>query len=215
MKDLIIVGAGEGEIIKLVNKINSIKKEWNIIGFTDKKPELWGKELLGFPILGDVDVIKTFPNVFVIVNVSSKPSLRKKAYESARRYTTRFATLISPDVDTSYCTIGEGVVIHDGVKLGVNVIIGDHSIIWRGVTIGHDTKIGRFCVINPSAAISGRVTIGDETLVGTGANIIQDIHIGKNVTIAMGSSVFNNIESNVTYMMEVRRVIWKKDTKSK
>lgn len=200
LKDLIIIGAGNADIVKLIDQINSIKYKWNIIGFTEVRKELIGKEILGYPVLGKDEIIIKYPYAWVTVNIAKTASLRKNIVKKISTYSQKFATLIHPDIDVSYTDIGDGVTIFEGVRLGTNVKIGNFTQIHFNTSIGHDVLIGKYSVINPGASISGKVVIGEEVLVGTGAKIIQGVTIGQGSTIAIGAVVCRSVSSNVTYI---------------
>ena len=60
MKDLILVGAsGYGrEIYDMIERINDRKHVYNVIGFIDDNPEIWGTKINTVPVLGGVEYVK-------------------------------------------------------------------------------------------------------------------------------------------------------------
>ena len=57
MKDIVIIGAGGfgREVAWLIEDINKVKSEWNLIGFVDDNPEIYGKKINGYDVVGNVD----------------------------------------------------------------------------------------------------------------------------------------------------------------
>lgn len=88
------------------------------------------------------------------------------------------------------CTIMDGVVISNNVKIGLCCLINVNTF------IAHDAVIGNYADIAPNVTISGNCNVGDFTAIGTGAIILPNITIGKNVIIGAGSVVKNNIPDN-------------------
>ena len=109
-------------------------------------------------------------------------------------------TLIHPTVtfDLDTCRIGKGCFLAPGVRLTVNVELGDFALLNQNVTVGHEAKVGSGVVINPGANISGGVVLGDETLVGTGAQVLQYLKVGQKGIIGAGAVVNKHVDANTT-----------------
>jgi len=109
-------------------------------------------------------------------------------------------TLIHPTVtcDSDTCRIGKGGFLAPGVRLTVNVEIGDFSLLNQNVTVGHEAKVGSGVVINPGANISGGVVLGNGTLIGTGAQVLQYLKVGDNSVVGAGAVVSKDVPPNVT-----------------
>ncbi|RCJ32907.1 serine O-acetyltransferase [Nostoc minutum NIES-26] len=86
--------------------------------------------------------------------------------------------------------IGKGVFIDHGmgVVIGETAIVGDHALIYQGVTLGGTGKE------------SGKrhPTLGSHVVVGAGAKVLGNIQIGDRVRIGAGSVVLRNVPSNTT-----------------
>ena len=87
-------------------------------------------------------------------------------------------------------TIGKSFFIDHatGVVIGETAIIGDHVIVYQGVTLGgvSSTKGKR------------HPTIGNNVVIGTGAIVLGNITIGNNVRIGAGSVVLKDIPDDST-----------------
>ena len=86
--------------------------------------------------------------------------------------------------------IGQGVFIDHGmgVVIGETAIVGDHALIYQGVTLGGTGKE------------SGKrhPTLGSHVVVGAGAKVLGNIQIGDRVRIGAGSVVLRDVPSNTT-----------------
>lgn len=96
--------------------------------------------------------------------------------------------------------IGEGSFIGAYSLLTTNIDLGKHSILNRGVHIGHDCKIDDFFSAMPGSIVSGNVTIGKKFYLGTNSSVREKIKICNNVVIGLNSGVVNNITQEGTYV---------------
>ena len=75
-----------------------------------------------------------------------------------------------------------------GIVIGETTVIGDHVMIYQGVTLGGvSTSKGK-----------RHPTIGNNVVVGTGAIILGNITIGNNVRVGAGSVVLKDIPDDCT-----------------
>ncbi|MDO4198869.1 MAG: NeuD/PglB/VioB family sugar acetyltransferase [Erysipelotrichaceae bacterium] len=196
MKDLIIMGAGDlsKDVCWLVERINDNRKEWNLLGFTEISEE---KEFMGYPILGDDNVVSDYPNAWVICAVANQ-KLRNKIYDNLPEG-TKVATLIDP-----IAMIHKSAVIEEGSMVFANSLVGVGAHLSKGVVVlynsyvNHDCEVGKCVTIYPSATISGKSVIGDYAEIGTGVSIIQHKKICEGATIGAGAVVFTNIKDTGT-----------------
>ena len=75
-----------------------------------------------------------------------------------------------------------------GVVIGETAIIGDHVIVYQGVTLGGVS----------SSKGKRHPTIGNNVVIGTGAIVLGNINIGNNVRIGAGSVVLKDIPDDST-----------------
>ena len=202
MKDLIIFGAsGFGrEVAWLVERINSEKQTWNLIGFMDDDDTIQGKKINGYTVLGKTsDIIKYKDAYFVCAVGASK--IREKIINNMKKINpdVKFGTVIDPSVELSqYVTIGEGTIICAHTIITVNIEIGNHVIINLDCTIGHDAVLQDFVTLYPSVNISGMTRIGRCTELGTGMQIIQGKKIGDYSIVGAGAIVIKDIPDKCT-----------------
>lgn len=202
MKDLIIIGAsGFGrEVSWLVERINKIQDEWNLLGFIDDDPELFGKTIDGYKVLGGCLVLTKYPDAYVICAIAAS-SIRKKVIQRIRELNAnvQFAILIDPTVEISKrVKLGIGNIICAHSILTVDISLGNHVIINLDCTVGHDAKIHDFVTLYPSVNVSGKTNIGECVEIGTGTQIIQGKTIGNNSVIGAGAVVVRDIPDNCT-----------------
>lgn len=115
---------------------------------------------------------------------------------------TKYFTFIHPSVQIldENIKIGEGSFIGANCILTTNINLGKHTILNRGVHIGHDSIVGDFFSAMPGSIVSGNVTVGKNCYVGTNSTIIEKLNITDYVKIGAGAVVTKNINEKGTYV---------------
>jgi len=196
MNNIVIIGAGGfgREVAWLIEEINENEEKWNLLGFVDDDENYHNKSLNGYPVLGNVDWLKS-KEVHAVCAVGN-PIVKKKIINRLHGSNIKYPVLIHPNVrHSSSVDFGEGTIVCLDTVLTVNIKIGNHVIINLDCTIGHDAIIKDYSTILPSVNVSGYVLIKDEVSVGTGTQIIQGITIGEKTTIGAGSVVVRDLPS--------------------
>lgn len=129
-----------------------------------------------------------------VVLAIADPAVRYKLINNWNRKPVPFNPLFSPDILIHPSVrVDRGCIICPGVKLTVDISIGQFVIINLNSTIGHDVTIGDFTSIMPSVNISGNVKIGKRVFIGSGATILQGLTIGDDVVIGAGAVVTEDV----------------------
>lgn len=214
MKSVGIIGAGGfgREVLEIYKDQNKIKSQWDILGFIDDNPEIWGKKINAYPVLGGLDWLKNNKHDLGVVCAIAEPIIKKKIIDDLTNEGVKFFNAVHPSVIMSDSVeIGTGVIICAGCILTVNIKIGNHVILNINSTVGHDTIIEDYCSIMPTVKINGNNHIGIGNYIGTGATFIQDLQIGAWTTIGAGAVVTNNIPENVVAVGIPAKVIKQKN----
>ncbi|HUS08611.1 MAG TPA: serine O-acetyltransferase [Bryobacteraceae bacterium] len=104
-----------------------------------------------------------------------------------------------------------GIEIHPGARIGRFFFI-DHG---AGVVIGETTEIGNHVLIYQGVTLGGtgkekgkrHPTLGNHVVVGTGAKVLGNISIGDHVKIGAGSVVIRPVPDNSTVVGVPGRVV--------
>lgn len=194
MDKIVIVGVGGfgREVAWLIERINSVKPTWELVGFVDDNKALMGDNISGYPVVGDSEWLNNQPDDMYTVCAIGSSNIRKKVIQKLSN--VKFATLIDPKVEMSNTVeIGEGTIICAGTVLTIDVSLGNHVIINLNCTIGHDVTIRDYVTIYPSVNVSGNTYIQKNVEIGTGSQIIQGLEIGRNTIVGAGSVVVRDI----------------------
>lgn len=196
IEDLVSVGTGGIDFIRLIEDINSDKKMFNFLGFLEKDDSKIGTELLGYPVLGPDDLLlKELSHCSVINNVMNTPQLHAQVTNSLinNYHMTKFPNLIHPSIDMRYVKIGHGNVIYVLSDFGSLVEIGDFNIMY-GASVAHESKIGDSNCF-AQVRVGARCKIGSRNLFGNGSVISNLVKVKDDNTIGVGSVVMTNVKS--------------------
>lgn len=168
-----------------------------VSGVFDDNPEVWGKTVLGIPVLGPVKKLnEQQPGAKAVLAIGSN-SVRQTL---ARKLTNLdWFTVIHPAAYVHPTVkIGPGTVVFAGAVLQPDAQIGRHCIVNTAASVDHDCRIGDFVHLAPGVHLAGGVVIQDGVLMGIASSAIPEIHIGKNALIGSGSTVITDIPDNTT-----------------
>jgi sugar O-acyltransferase (sialic acid O-acetyltransferase NeuD family) len=197
MKKIVIVGAGGfgREVAWLIEDINAQQLEWSIAGFVDDNPEMIGKIINGYPVLGNIDwLAKQSMDVAIAVG---DPRTKRRIVHRLLQSSNTYPNLIHPSVIISKrVELGKGVIICAGNIVTVNIVIRDFVIINLDCTIGHDAVLNDYVTVLPSVNVSGGVILSECVSVGTGSAIIQGLQVGENTIIGAGATVVKELPAN-------------------
>lgn len=186
MENIAIYGAGGfGKETKfLLDAINRSHSTFNFKGFLDDSPAPSAQ----------LAPRGSFNSIAIAI---ADPSQRERVYNKCGDGFQN-PNLIHPDVFLDKSNLlGKGLIICAGVKMTVNVKLGDFVIVNLNATIGHDVAIGAFSSIMPSVNISGNVTLGEKVFIGSGATILQGLKIGDGAVVGAGAVVTKNVPAGV------------------
>ena len=191
MKEIILIGGG-GHCKSVIDVIEQEGK-FTIGGIVDM-PELIGKNVLGYPIIGSdsdlEDLSKIYTYALITLGQIRSPELRIKLFNLVKKAGFRFPKIISPKAYVSkHTSIGNGTVIMHDALINAGVRIGENCIINSKALIEHDSKISKHCHISTNALINGGVKIEEGCFIGSGVVTNNSITIKKNSFIKAGSII--------------------------
>jgi len=200
MNPVILVGAG-GHARVLLDALELSGA--NVIGLVDADASLTDRDVMGFLVLGNDDVLGQYPpgSVDLVNAIGSIDSMqrRKSVYEKLCRAGHVFASVIHPRATLSrHALMAAGVQVMAGAVVQPGASLGENTIVNTGATVDHDCRVGAHVHIAPGVTLSGNVQVGDGTHVGAGATVIQGVRIGAHCLIAAGAVVVDNVQDGAS-----------------
>ncbi len=212
MKDIAIVGSGGlgKETAVLLHQINEKELEWNIVGFYDDGKQR-GQKVANYLVQGTVDELNRIDYPLHVIIAIGDPLIKKQVVQRIQNRNITFPSLIHPSANVGLqVDIGEGSVIAAGCRLTIDIEIGKHVLLNLNTTVGHDVEVGNFSSIMPGVHLSGYVKVGESVLIGTGASLLQYVHVGDHATVGAGAVVNKPVKESITVAGVPARSIFKK-----
>lgn len=190
-----IVGAGGYGRLALDVLISAGFERW-IMGFYDDAHRALAEKVRGFPILGDIAMLKSMlsvETVQVIVAITDNQD-RLRVANSIRGFGGQFTTAIHPMAYVSEeavvgdgSVVAAGAVIHPGSVLGSHCYSGPQTVVDRDAEVGAGVWISAGAVVGSGAMVGARVVLGQNSCVGRKATVGGDKEVGALQAIAPGS----------------------------
>ncbi len=190
-------GGNAREATISVLAINSIRAEWDIVGFFDDDRSVHGKDYCGITVLGGREVLNRYDAAYILaVPGSPKGYLRRKTIIAGLSlHKSRFATIIHPSVVRAPdAEIGYNTLLMSNVVVSCGSRIGNHCVVLPNTVLAHDSGISDYCCVGSNVSISGSVGIGSECYIGSGVKIRENILIGERSLVGLGANVVSDIE---------------------
>jgi sugar O-acyltransferase (sialic acid O-acetyltransferase NeuD family) len=197
---LVLIGSGgfgreTAEAVRAINAGGPAPR-WNLLGFLDDDPALWGTSISGTPVLGGLDRLAEMPDAYVVVctghpgNFSSKARIVERLALPPRRY----ATLVHPTaVLPTGSRPGEGTVVLAGVVATVDVHLGAHVALMPQVVLTHDNRLEDFATVGAGVCLAGTVHVETGAYLGSGCMVREGRRIGASALVGMGAVVTRDI----------------------
>lgn len=164
-------------------------------GFLDDNPEMHGKKIHSYPVIGAIGDYKKYGRRLVmgIGDNKIKKAIFEKLGDGPYWYNVRHPSAIV----SRYAHVEPGSMICMGACIGPDAHIGRLAVVNTGATIDHDCVVGDFAHVAPGAHLSGNVTLGEGAFFGVGAVSRQGIKVGEWSTVGAGAVLVKDVPANV------------------
>ncbi len=146
MFQIIIIGSGAvaRQTLSLIYMINSVKMEYEVIGFLDDFAD--SMEMRTVPYLGKIADFVNYKCCSFVIAIAD-PRIREKVYGDLEYLSCRLPNLLHPNIVLDpFCNIDwnkiKGNIINANTIIGCDVILGNNNLINYGCILAHNTKIG-------------------------------------------------------------------------
>ena len=195
---LILVGGG-GHCRSCIDVIEQ-HGGFRILGILDL-PKTVGTSVLGYPVIGDDDLIESLAaerhGFLVTLGQIKSPDKRIALYERIKRCGGILPSIVSPLAHLSrHAEIGEGTIVMHGALVNAGARVGRNCIINNKTLVEHDVLVGNHCHLSTACVVNGAVQIGEGTFVGSGAVTRENIEIGFGSIIGAGALVWKSLPPN-------------------
>jgi sugar O-acyltransferase (sialic acid O-acetyltransferase NeuD family) len=210
-----VVGLGGGGHAKVVIEILQSNNDMELCGLLDSNPELRGGSILGFPILGDDQLLpelagRGVKHFFVGVGTTGDTGPRRRIYDKGIEHgMTPINAIHRSSIISESCQLGAGVTIMAGAVINACARLGANVIVNTGAIVEHDCVLQDHVHVATGAQLAGNVQVGAMSHIGAGATVRQGIRIGEGAIVAAGAVVINDVDSGATVAGVPARILKK------
>ena len=198
---IILGGGGHARVI-----LESLQSRGDAdgMGILDKDSSLWGKQILGVPVVGGDELLADLAHQGVtrfLVGLggvgNNQP--RKRLFDFGIKQGLMPINVFHPSaVCSPSASLGSGSVMLPASVVNSQAVIGVNVIINTGAIVEHDCAIGDHVHIATGSRLCSTVHVGDDAHIGAGATVRQGVKIGAGALVGMGSVVINDVDPGTT-----------------
>jgi acetyltransferase EpsM len=170
--------------------------EGKILGFYDDAHTALSDKVRGFPVLGDIQMLKSMLSVepvHVIVAITDNQA-RLRVANSLRGIGGKFLTAVHPLAYVSgAATVGDGSVLAPGAVVHPDVVIGSHCCVGSNAVIERDAVVGAGVWISAGAVVGSGARIGARCTLGHNASVSRKAAVDADISVAAGQIVEGEI----------------------
>ena len=158
-----------------------------VLGFYDDAHAALADRVRGYPVLGDVEMLKSMLSVepvHVVVAITDNTS-RLRVANSLRSLGGQFFTAVHPLAYLSGvatieggCVVGAGATVHPDSAVGSHCFLGPGSVVDRDAEVGAGSWISAGAVVGSGARVGARAVLGPNCSVGRKAHVDADVEVG-------------------------------------
>lgn len=151
-----------------------------VLGFYDDAHAALAARVRGYPVLGDVEMLKSMLSIepaHVVVAITDNEA-RLSIANALRRLGGQFFTAVHPLAYISEAaTIGGGCVLAAGAVVHPDAAVGSHCFVGPGAVVDRDSEVGAGVwvsagsVVGPGAQVGARAVLGPNSSVGRKARV--------------------------------------------
>jgi UDP-perosamine 4-acetyltransferase len=173
------------------------------IAVVDADRSLWGRSLLGVPVLGGDELLPELLHEgatrFVVgIGATGDNRYRQRIFDEVLALGFRPMSVRHPSAMIAASAeipdgsqLLPGCIVNAGVRLGINVIVNS------GAVVEHDCQVGDHVHVATGALLAGGVSIGRGAHIGAGAVVRQGIRVGEGAIVGAGAVVVKDVPDGI------------------
>jgi acetyltransferase EpsM len=180
-----IVGAGGyGRVALDVLLVGGLGE--SVLGFYDDAHAAISEKVRGYPVLGDIEMLKSMLSVepvHVVVAITDNTA-RLRVANSLRALGGQFFTAVHPLAYVSgVATIGGGCVVAAGVAVHPDSAVGSHCFLGAGSVVDRDAEVGAGSWISAGAVVGSGARVGARAVLGPNSSVGRKASVGAGVEV--------------------------------
>jgi UDP-perosamine 4-acetyltransferase len=199
MKAFIFGAGAQGRVV-----LDTLRAQggYESIAFLDDDPAVWGKQINGVPVAGNLEQVRGLPQAaYGVIVALGDPIKRLAVARKVREHGSAMLNAIHPSaVIMASARLGQGNAIEPLAVLSANVTVADCTIVNTCAIIEHDTVIAEGATIGSGAMVGGRCRIERAAFICASAVILPRVVVGAGSIVAAGSIVTHDVPDGVLVM---------------
>jgi len=209
MDEIVIFGAGGfgREVAWIIEDINRVGKRFELLGFVDDDPQMKGRILNGYPVLGGIEYLERKRSLGIALGLGL-PVARHKVMRRLEHLDLKYPNLIHPSAYIGPgVEFGIGNIVYIGCVLAPNCKLGNFCVLELKATVGHDAVLDDFASTAVGVDFGGYSHAAYGTYFGNHATVLPSIKIGAWTVVGAGAVVNRDLPENVVAVGVPARVI--------
>ena len=151
-----------------------------VLGLYDDAHATLPAKVRGYPVLGDVEMLKSMLSVepvHVVVAITDNAA-RLNIANALRRLGGEFFTAVHPLAYISEaasvgggCVLAAGAIVHPDAAVGSHCFVGPGAVVDRDTEVGAGVWISAGCVVGAGSQVGARAVLGPNSSVGRKARV--------------------------------------------
>lgn len=162
------------------------------LGFYDDAHAVLPGRIRGYPVLGDVEMLKSMLSVepaHVVVAITDNEA-RLRIANTLRRLGGEFFTPVHPLAHVSdAAVVGDGSVLAAGAVVHPDASVGSHCYVGPGAVVDRDAEVGAGVWVSSGAVVGPGARVGARAVLGANASIGRKAEVGAEVEVGAARHV--------------------------
>ena len=171
------------------------------MALADDAPDLWGKTILGLPVLGPLrDLAAKIAELGIegaAIAIGDSQG-RWRVADACVALGLQLPAIIHATAYVSHrAEVREGVFLGASVQVLPGAVVEERVLLHAGTVVSHHVHIGRGTTSGPHATFCGRSSTGALCFIGAAATVLGDVHVGDGATVGAGAVVTRDVAPGV------------------
>ncbi len=159
----------------------------SVLGFYDDAHAALSDRVRGYPVLGDVEMLKSMLSVepvHLVVAITDNEA-RLRVANSLRGLGGQFFTAVHPLAYLSgVAMVGGGSVVGAGAVVHPDATIGSHCYLGPGSVVDRDAEVGAGSWVSAGAVVGAGASVGARVILGPNSSVERKASVGTDVEVS-------------------------------
>lgn len=135
-------------------------------------------------------------------------SIRRRCFDRLNSFGIRVATCVAPNAFVARdAVLGQGAVLCPGTVVNSRAVIGNNTIVNTLSSVDHDCVLGDHSQMTVGVTLGGTVHVGENCFFGMKSAVFPNLTIGADVVVRAGSLVTKSVPDRVMVGGSPARVV--------